>query len=250
MRGVPRGGRLVALWLLAALGPAAVGMGSTAEAQTTSRPGPWTFDLRGVTSPVPDDPVFYPNLVPSALVPDRGFGIEAGAHVYLLNIGASRIGIGASLFAIRSITEPAPAPETPPASGQTPPAAGQSVQVDLRMLTPQISFNFGTGDGWSYLSAGAGRTGVVTRTTGAIAGRREAEPVTTLNVGGGARWFIKSHFGVGFDIRFHMIGAGTAGAIEQTSPPLLPPLTPSPPTAPAATPSLRLLTISGGFSFK
>jgi len=118
------------------------------------------------------------------------------------------------------------------------------------MLTPQISFNFGTRNGWSYISAGAGRTAIVAKTTGAITGRREAEPVTAVNVGGGARWFIKTHFGVGFDIRFHMVGSGTAGPIEQTSPPLVPPAPGAPPVPMPATPSMRMLTVSGGFSFK
>lgn len=230
---------------------AALVCASSAAAQTPSGPGPWVVDFRGVTSPVPDDPVFYPTLVPSALVPDRGFGIEGGAHVYLLNIGPSRLGIGASLFAVRSVTDPPPAATPPPGStGTVAPPPTQSVQVDLRLVTPQISFNFGTRDGWSYLSAGAGRASISTKTAGSIAGRREAEPVTALNVGGGARWFIKSHFGVGFDIRFHMIGSGTAGPIEQSSPPLMPPATPVPPAPPPATPRLRIFTVSGGFSFK
>lgn len=230
---------------------ASLAAAGAAAAQTTSPPGPWVLDVRGVTSPVPGDAAFYPNLVESALIPSRGFGLEAGGHVYLLNIGPSRLGIGATLFVVRGVTKPAPASPTPPQGGETTePPAEQQVQVDMRMLTPQISFNFGTATGWSYLSAGAGRTGIVSKTTGAIAGRREAEPVTALNVGGGARWFIKSRFGVGFDIRFHMAGAGTAGPIEQTSPPLVPPDVSGPAAPPQATPRVRMLTVSGGFSFK
>jgi hypothetical protein len=223
-----------------------------ADAQTPSRPGPWALDIRGVASPVPDDPSFYPTLTPTALVPDRGFGLEAGGHVYLMNIGAARLGVGASLFVVRSITNPPTAPAPPPSSDDDDEATapGQRVQVDVRMLTPQVSFNFGTRNGWSYLSAGAGRTEVRTKTSGAITGRRQAEPVRALNFGGGARWFIRSHLGVGFDVRFHMIGSGTAGAIEQSSPPLVPPTIPAPPTPPVPTPGMRMLTVSGGLSFK
>jgi hypothetical protein len=240
----------VLLWRVAAVVfLAALGIPRPAAAQTTSRPGPFSLDVRAVTSPVPPDPLFYPRLDASALVPDRGFGGEVGAHVYLLNLGPARLGIGASLFIVRATTTPAPAP--PPSSGTPTGRAGQSVQVDQRLLTPQVSFNFGTGDGWSYLSAGAGRTAIVTRTAGSIAGRRETSSLNALNVGGGARWFLKSHLGVGFDIRLHLVGAGTAGAIAETA--VSPPTTPLPPAAPvppSSTPSLRMLTVSGGFSFK
>ena len=221
-----------------------------AAAQTTSRPGPFSVDVRAVTSPVPADPLFYPRLDPSALVPDRGFGGEVGAHVYLLNVGPARLGVGASLFIVRGTTEPAAAPPAP--SGAPAVRPGQSVQVDQRLLTPQVSFNFGTGEGWSYLSAGAGRTAIVTKTAGSVAGRRETNSLNTLNVGGGARWFLKSHFGVGFDIRLHLVGSGTAGAIEETpaSPTPTTPVLPAVPVPPSATPGLRMLTVSGGFSFK
>ena len=235
---VLRAGAVVLLATIVAASPAA--------AQAPGRPGPWSLDVRGVSSPVPDDPTFYPRLDASALVPDRGFGLEAGAHVYLFNLGPARLGVGAALFAVRAITEPPPAPPPPAGTVARP---GQRVQVDQRLLTPQVSFNFGTRDGWSYLSAGAGRTEVVAKTAGAITGRRGSQSLSTLNVGGGARWFLRSHFGVGFDIRVHLVGSGTAGAIEET-PLTPPPATPAPPVAPTTTPSLRMVTISGGFSFK
>jgi hypothetical protein len=216
-----------------------------AEAQTSSRPGPWALDLRLLTSPVPDDVAFYPRLDSSALIPGRGFGVELGGHVYVLNLGPSRLGLGASLFAVRGLNEP----ETPAAtSGSTatvtPP---QSVQVDVRTITPQISFNFGSRDGWSYLSVGAGTTSIVTRTAGSIVGRRESEGLRSFNVGGGARWFLRSHFGVGFDLRLHLVSSGTAGPIEET-----PPRPPVPGTGGGVTqtPGVNMLSVSGGFSFK
>jgi hypothetical protein len=242
-------------WLPAALTLAAVVDGSAAAAQTSSRPGPWALDLRAVSSPVPEDPAFYPRLHTSAEIPTRGLGLEIGGHVYLLNLGASRLGVGASVFSVRSVTRPV-APTSSSGSGgggATTATAVQDLQIDLRTIAPQISFNFGTRDGWSYLSAGAGRTDVVTKTAGAIVGRRQSERTNALNVGGGARWFLKSHLGVGFDIRLHMVSAGTAGPIEETPPPgTIPPTTPpsTSPVTPTATPGKTMLTISGGFSFK
>ena len=60
-----------------------------AAAQAKSRPGPWVLDVRGVTSPVPTDPDYYPPLA-AVLVPERGFGVDVGAHVYLFNLGPAR----------------------------------------------------------------------------------------------------------------------------------------------------------------
>jgi hypothetical protein len=234
-------------WFPAALVVAALLSASSATAQTVSRPGPWALDVRAVTSPVPDDATFYPRLHSTALIPDRGLGLEVGAHVYPLNVGAARLGVGASLFAVRHVTRPvAPAPSSSSGSGTTTQVATQDVQIDLRTIAPQVSFNFGTREGWSYLSGGIGATDVVTKTSGAIVGRRQAERARALHVGGGARWFLKSHLGVGFDIRLHLVSSGTAGPIEETPPPTTPPTT----TGSTATPSLRMLTVSGGFSFK
>jgi hypothetical protein len=234
-------------WPAAALLLAALLSASSASAQTDGRPGPWALDVRAVTSPVPDDLTFYPRLQPTAVVPDRGLGLEVGAHVYLLNIGPSRLGVGASLFAVRATTEPLVQATTPSTgTGTATQAAAQDVQIDMRTIVPHISFNFGTRNGWSYLSGGIGATDVVSKTSGAIAGRREAERARALHVGGGARWFMKSHFGVGFDIRFHMVSSGTAGPIEESPPPATPPTS----VGSLVTPSQRLLTVSGGFSFK
>jgi hypothetical protein len=196
---------------------------------------------------MPGDPAFYPRLDTSARVPERGFGIDVGAHVYLLNIGASRLGLGAQFINIRSVTEPlAPATATGTGTAVVTPAAGQRLQMDLRILTPQVSFNFGAREGWSYVSGGIGATEVVTKTAGVITGRRESERLQSLNIGGGARWFLKPHLAFGFDIRLHRVAAGTAGPIEETPPPTTPPVT----TAATATPGMMILAIGAGISFK
>jgi hypothetical protein len=217
---------------------------SLADAQTPGRPGPWALDLRGVTSPVPEDEVFYPRLDASARIPARGFGIDVGAHVYLLNIGASRLGLGAQVINVRALTDPVVSSTT--TGTGTPAAGGQQVQLDLRIITPQVSFNFGTADGWSYVSGGVGQTTVVTRTAGVITGRRESERLSALNIGGGARWFLKSHLAFGFDVRLHRVPSGTAGPIEETPPPLTPP---DAGTA-ADTPGMLLFAVGAGISFK
>jgi hypothetical protein len=225
--------------LLAAFVTALLLCASPAAAQTPSRPGPWALDVRGVTSAVPEDEAFYPRLDSSALIPERGFGLDVGAHVYLLNLGASRLGVGAQVINIRGVTKPvSSAPSTP----GTPAETGQQVQIDLRIVAPQVSFNFGTREGWSYVSGGIGQTTVVTRTSGAIAGRRESERLNALNIGGGARWFLRSHLAVGFDVRLHRIPSGTAGPIEETPPPAT--------SLASATPGMMILAVGAGISFK
>ena len=72
-----------------------------AAAQTTTPPGPWVLDVRGVTSPVPTDAGFYPPLAATS-VPSRGFGADFGAHVYLWSLKLARIGFGANVVIVRS----------------------------------------------------------------------------------------------------------------------------------------------------
>jgi hypothetical protein len=157
-----------------------------ASAQAPDPPGPWVFDLRGATSGTPSDTAFFPPLPADTLVPSRGFGFEVGAHVYMLSLGPARIGLGASYLRARGTTD--------------------TVTTDVRTVAPQLSFNFGTTNGWSYLSAGLGRAWVRTtaeQVTGTAA--RESDAITAMNFGGGARWFLTSRLGVGFDVRWHRL---------------------------------------------
>ena len=213
-----------------------------AAAQSASRPGPWALDVRGVTSPVPMEPAFYPALDSTTLVPGRGFGLDLGVHVYPLSLGSARLGFGADVFYVRATTKPSPpAPST--GSSATPAPAGQRVELTMRMLAPQISLNFGTREGWSYLSTGFGTTDVATRTSGVTAGTRGSSRLDAINIGGGARWFFKSHLAFGFDVRMHQIASGTAGQTGTRE-------ANAPTPAPVATPGMRILTVAVGFSMK
>jgi hypothetical protein len=85
---------------------------------------------------------------------------------------------------------------------------GQRLVLTMRTLAPQVSFNFGTRDGWSYLSAGIGTGSVNTEASGGVEGTRKSGQLRAVNVGGGARWFFTSHIAFGFDLRLHQIAAG------------------------------------------
>ena len=76
------------------------------------------------------------------------------------------------------------------------------------MIAPQVSLNFGSRDGWSYLSAGLGAGSVNAEATDVLPGRHESGLLRSVNYGGGARWFITPRLAFGFDLRAHQIAAG------------------------------------------
>jgi hypothetical protein len=157
-----------------------------AAAQSSQPPGPWVIDLRGATAGLPADTAFFPPITVDTLVPSRGFGLDVGGHVYLLSWGPSRVGVGVSYVRVRG--------------------TATTVAATVGAFAPQVSFNFGTRNGWSYLGAGWGRAWVRT-TAEQLAGtaERESGALAAVNFGGGARWFLTRHVGVGFDVRWHRL---------------------------------------------
>ena len=151
-----------------------------AQSLTPGPPGPFVVDVRGITTGVPTSIAMYPDMASSTtfVVPSRGFGLDAGAHVYPLTLGPARIGLGANVVSARGSTSDA--------------------DVTMQMVVPQLSFNFGTANGWSYLGAGFGPVRVKTT---------ETFTTTSVNAGGGARWFLNDHMAIGFDIRMHRLSA-------------------------------------------
>jgi hypothetical protein len=148
---------------------------------------------------MPQDAGFYPPVPDGTLVPTRGFGIEAGGHVYLRQVGPARLGAGAGLLYVRG-------------------TSGALTAMSVLILAPQVSFNFGTEDGWSYLSGGAGVAQVRGRYM-AVAGSGVTSlgsgGILAVNVGGGARWFFRPRIAFAFDVRLHRL---TAQAPESGSP--------------------------------
>lgn len=162
-----------------------------AQARPPAPPGPYVIDVRGATMGLPDDAPFYPPLPADTLVPSRGFGVEVGGHVFTGRLGPAHLGAGASFAYIRGTTT--------------------DTAATVRVLAPQLSFNFGTTNGWSYLSAGIGTGDVQGRFTSAPDGATVSQrsgAVLAMNVGGGARWFVTRHLAVGFDLRLHHLGSG------------------------------------------
>jgi len=183
------GGTRAAVMVLACL----VATPAAAQSLDPGPPGPWVVDVRGVLSGLPTSEAFYPGRPAGTSVPARGFGIDVGGHVYPFRFAAARIGLGADVLIARG--------------------SALDVSATLTTVAPQMSFNFGSSDGWSYLTVGLGVAHLAF-----VPG--ESTNVRSLNFGGGARWFTGPHLGIGFDIRFHRMAEG--GSLDAPTPAFMP----------------------------
>ena len=160
---------------------------------------------------------FYPVVASTTIVPKRGFGLGLGAHLYPFRLGVARLGFGIEAMRVRG-TATTPVSDTDTDSEDDSETAAVSASaanavMDLTTVAGQVSFNFGSRDGWSYLTAGYGNTRTGGQVSSEVPGpivhsvvvlKRHAP---TINYGGGARWFIRERLAVGFDLRFHRIAA-------------------------------------------
>jgi hypothetical protein len=178
-----------------------VAAADTSFAQAREPIGRFVFELRAASVGLPAIAGWTPTVPENTQVPARALGFEAGAQVYFLRLPGITFGIGATYLAGKGTSSP---PDLPASTPQTIP----EVTTMLRSLAPQLSMNFGHSLGWSYLSLGLGRTRVesdASSVEGITFTPRDSEWVKTLNYGGGARWFINDHVGVGFDLRWHKL---------------------------------------------
>lgn len=140
-------------------------------------------------------------------LPGAGMGGRAGAHFYLLKYRAITLGVGGEVLIGKSSSTP---------------VAGTPglVPVDERLsgAASQVSFNFGSGHGWSYISGGIGRSRWSVHPSGQAEIPADTESLPTTNYGGGARWSIKRHVGFGLDVRIYEIQPGSQTAFGPGSP--------------------------------
>jgi hypothetical protein len=136
--------------------------------------------------------------------------------VYTFPIGPARLGFGVDLMRARGTARTdASAVETTSTSTSTATATSTfDAAMTVTTIAPQLSFNFGTHEGWSYLSGGYGISTThaevnIPDSFGGESGSRDRR-TPALNFGGGARWFLQEHLAVGFDVRFHRLLAKNA----------------------------------------
>jgi opacity protein-like surface antigen len=173
-----------------------------AAAQPQDPVGPFVADARGIMIGLPTTAGWTPPLPADSVVPSRGFGFEGGAHFHFSKWGPARLGVGASVSWARGTA--APLVDTAP-----------EVKTSEATLSPQLSFNFGHRLGWSYLSAGYGAVKVVSESaaiTGVPPATADSGWSGAINFGGGARWFVTDHLGVGFDARWHRLSSREASS--------------------------------------
>jgi hypothetical protein len=185
---------------------------STASGQEPPpRIGPYVVDVHG-TFPkfVADDAVAASRGLSQAELPGLGIGMSAGAHVYVLKISGVTLGIGAEATIGRSHSSPAVN------ASQTMPL--HAVTETFKAASPEVSLNFGNGNGWSYLSVGVGRAKWAIVPDGATRAPADDESLKTINYGGGARWFVKPRLAFSLDVRFWEIKQGTVQGTLQPTP--------------------------------
>ena len=153
-------------------------------------------------------------------LPARGIAVDLGGHLYFLRLGPVTFGIGASILstaAHQPVVEPMPdeqppgrfnpfipqQPTTDDEEEMEPLIEGIPVTSRFTALSPQITFNFGHRNGWSYVGGGLGTSRLN------VYPQQPATPVQrgarTLNYGGGARWFLTPNVALSLDLRFFAI---------------------------------------------
>lgn len=197
-----------------------------AQSSPPDRPGPFVVDLRAATIGVPSAAGFYPAVPAGTVVPARALGLDLGAHVFFASLGPARVSVGASVLRVRGKSpQSATVATTTPAaaaSGTAQTGAGSftvsSVEADITGVAPQVSFAFGTRDGWSYLSAGLGEMQIRTKALTSLGTpTHQSGYVAAVNAGAGARWFLTSRMAVGFDVRLYRLSGGRNAATPKTT---------------------------------
>ncbi|MDP3718472.1 MAG: hypothetical protein Q8T13_11970 [Acidobacteriota bacterium] len=200
--------RLGAMCLLALL------VSAPAAAQTPERLPWFAIDLHGGLVGLPTAEGWVPTVPEVTPLPGRAWGVAGGATVYPLKLGIMTLGLGVSMHTGKSTSDALTSTTTSGTTETTVPTT-TIVTTQITSLLPQVSINFGHKLGWSYLSAGYGRSKVASSAEAFGTQPAQAVPEAwngAINFGGGARWFMKPHLGAGFDVRFTKLGS--RGATE------------------------------------
>lgn len=187
------------MWALAAL---ALGPLAASAQDPPPRIGPFVVDLHGTIPRFPGEsqPLAESHGLALRELPGTGLGIHTGATVYVFKWKAVTFGLGSDLTLARA------------RSSRQQVAANQFSRAITERFThvaPELSFNFGTGDGWSYLSGGIGPGIWSAVADGEPKTGADQERLQTINYGGGARWFLNRRLAFSFDVRFYAINPST-----------------------------------------
>ena len=169
--------------------------------------GPFVIDLRGSIAPFGGNAEFaVPRGFTATETPGLGLGVDAGAHVYFYRWRVITFGLGGSIHASVGDRGPGELDANP---------NGPTLRKRFVALSPQLSFNFGNRNGWSYLSGGLGTSRFSLSAVGEDTPQRHTG---TLNYGGGARWFTNDRLALSLDLRFYALSPLLATETEPGSP--------------------------------
>ncbi len=150
-------------------------------------------DARGVFGRIGQDLATAKGLSTTAVnLPATALGAAGGAHLYLWRGKSMALGIGAEAILTRGKHALLDAVTLKPST--------TVIHRRLRGASGQLSLNFGRRAGWSYVTAGLGPTSFESYLAGATP---DGLRPTSLNVGGGARWFNWAHLAFTADLRFY-----------------------------------------------
>lgn len=199
-----------------------------ASAQQKEPIGPFVADIRGVFARHKVEPDIAKGLdVTAANLPVRSFGLVGGAHFYPFRTGKVTFGFGGNFVMGRGSRTL----DIPGADGTTT-TKGPTARRHFTTISPEISLNFGHRNGWSYISGGLfGRSKLYVDL--ATAPGTDASYRTTINYGGGARWFTTDRVALSVDFRWYSVA-------EQ----------PPTPGGVVFHPRTTLLVLSGGIAIK
>ncbi len=184
-----------------------------AAAQTPQRLPWFAVDVHAATVGLPQADGWVPVVAADTVLPGRTWGAVVAGTVYPFRLGLVTFGAGASLTTGKGTSESLPIVTRSGTTTTT--RTTPSVRTGVINLAPQLSINFGQKLGWSYLSAGLGRSKVTSSAdaVGSTPGMTVPDSWNSaLNFGGGARWFMKPRLGAGFDVRFVKLASRSATA--------------------------------------
>jgi len=198
------------------------------SAQQKEPIGRFVADIRGIFARHKVEPDIAKGLdVATTNLPVRSFGLVGAAHYYPWRTNKITLGVGGN-FVLGHGSRTLQIPST----DRTTTTPSPTVRRHFTSISPEISLNFGHRNGWSYISGGMfGRSKLYADRADAPA--TDAPQRTTLNYGGGARWFTKERLAFSVDFRWYSVAAQpptTTGVVFQ--------------------PRTTLLVLSGGISIR
>ena len=181
----------------------------------------FTIDVHAATVGLPQAEGWVPVVSADTELPGRAWGLGGGATIYPFRLGLITFGFGASMLTAKGSGESLTVTSGSGSTATT--RVTPVVHTGVTHLIPQLSMNFGHRFGWSYISAGVGRSKVTSRADAVGSTPEDVVPDAwnqAINFGGGARWFMKPHLGAGFDVRWVKLSSrsasGTLPAAKRT----------------------------------